>query len=134
MKKTTNKKTTAKKKETKAPKLENLKQVNGKEEAIQKAKDLEELVGIKQVNPFGTSIGEVFEENISKMSMVELQELAVKAGVFPSGTRTALKSKLSKAFSEYNRSSMVIPAPREIQIDKNNKKTQEALRLMKEGL
>jgi hypothetical protein len=29
---------------------------------------------------------------------------------------------------------MVIPAPREIQIDKNNKKTQEALRLMKEGL
>jgi hypothetical protein len=129
MKKTNNKKASAK-----SSKLENLKQVNGKEEAIKRAKHLEDLIGIKQINPFGTSIAEVFEENISKMSMVELQELAVRAGVFPSGTRTALKSKLSKAFSEYNRSSMVIPSPREIQVDRNNKKTQEALRLMKEGL
>ena len=135
MKKQNNKKTARKSTAKKNTKLSSLKQVNGKEDPIQKAKDLEELVGIKQVNPFGTSIAEVFEENISTMSMVELQELAVKAGVFPAGTRTALKSKLSKAFSEYNRSSMVIPAPQQIELKNlDSKKTQEALRLMKEGL
>ena len=135
MKNKNNKKTTRKKVAAKANKLSALKQVNGKEDSIQRAKELEELVGIKQVNPFGTSIASVFEENVNNMSMVELQELAVKAGVFPGGNRTALKLKLNKAFSEYNRSSMVMPAPREIELKNlNDEKTQKALRLMKEGL
>ena len=135
MKSKNNKKTTRKKATAKTDKLSSLKQVNGKEDSIERAKELEELVGIKQVNPFGTSIASVFEENINNMSMVELQELAVKAGVFPGGNRTAFKLKLNKAFSEYNRSSMVIPAPQEIELKNlNDEKTQKALRLMKEGL
>lgn len=137
-KKTTNNKTTPSKrrapsKKAKTSKLESLSHAHGKDEAIKRAKELEELVGIKQVNNFGTTIPEVFEENISKMSVAELQELAVKVGVFPNGTRTALKNKLSKAFSEFNRSSMVIPPPKPVNLNKNSA-TEEALRLMKEGL
>ena len=51
MKKQNNKKTARKSTAKKNTKLSSLKQVNGKEDPIQKAKDLEELVGIKQVNP-----------------------------------------------------------------------------------
>ena len=141
MKKKTNKNTASQKsaqgktKATKKTKLSSLKQVNGKQDPIERAKELEELVGIKQVNPFGTSIASVFEEEIQKMSMVELQELAVGAGVFPTGTRTALKSKLLKAFSEHNMSSMVIPPPRPIGLQHlDEEATKEALRLLKEGL
>jgi hypothetical protein len=140
MKKKTIKKTVPKKRakaQTKTDKLSSLTQVHGKKEQdpIERAKELEELVGIKEVNPFGTSIAQVFEENIQTMSMVELQELAVKAGVFPTGNRTVLKSKLSRAFSEYNRSSMVIPAPRPIGLNHlDSEATQKAIKLMKEGL
>ena len=139
-KSTRTKKATATKKTTRAKKpqvgkLESLQQANGKNEQIKKAKELEELVGIKEINPFGTTITAVFEEQINAMSMVELQALAVKVAIFPSGTRPALKTKLLKGFSEYNRASMVIPAPQPITIDNpDSPDAQEALRLMKEGL
>ena len=116
-------------------KLDTLQQAHGKDEQIKRAKELEELVGIASINPYGTTIAEKFEEDIHEMSLVDLQELAVKVGVFPNGTKTALKAKLLKGFSEYNRASMVVPAPRDIPLtNPNSKKTQEALRLMKEGL
>lgn len=127
-------KATAKKTTTKT-KLDSLTQVNGKDEQIQRAKELEELVGIKSINPYGTTIASEFDKKLDEMSMVDLQELAVKVGVFPSGTRSALKSKLQKGFRDYNRSSMVIPSPQQIGVrDIDDPKTQEALRLMREGL
>ena len=35
------------------------------------------------------------------MTITEMQELAVNAGVFPSGTKLTLKNKLTKAFKQY---------------------------------
>lgn len=135
--KTSTSKATAKvtKAKAKKSKLDSLTQVNGKDEQIQRAKELEELVGMKTINPYGTTIASEFDNQLNDMSLVDLQELAVRVGVFPSGNKTTLKSKLQKGFRDYNRSSMVIPSPREINIpDTNNPKTQEALRLMREGL
>ena len=44
-----------------------------------------------------------------------MQELAVRVGVFPNGTKTSAKIK-AKGFNEYNRGSMLMNAPQPIQL------------------
>ena len=132
--------TTGKKeKETTESKLDSLSFSDGKEdERIRKAKELEQLVGLNQINPYGTSIRAVFEEGLGEMTLVDMQELAVTVGVFPSGTKTSLKNKLLKAFREHQRgsSSFIIPSTSEIcsDVDRDDEKFKEALKLMQEGL
>jgi len=126
-------------KKQKDSKLDSLSFADGKhDEKIQKAKDLEDLVGLNQVNPYGTSIASVFEEKINEMTLVDLQELAVTVGVFPSGTQTALKKKLTKGFRDYQRgsASFILPASSTIcaHADRDSPAFKKALELMKEGL
>ena len=115
-------------------KLEQLNQSHGMDERVQKAKELEELIGLSEINPYGTSIASEFEQKLNEMALVDMQELAVRVGVFPNGTKTSLKSKLLKGFNEYNRGSMLMNAPQPIQLKKpNSKATKEALRLMRKA-
>ncbi len=136
VKTTTGKK--AKKTTPKKAKLDNLDFADGKkEDKIQKARELEELVGLNEVNPYGTSIAAVFEEKLAEMTVVDLQELAVTVGVFPSGTKTSLKNKLLKAFRDYQRgsSSFIVPPSSSIcEGDRDNPKFKKAIQLMQEGL
>ena len=123
----------------KKTKLDSLDQAHGKDErheaAISQAKELEELLGIKDINPFGTTIMSDFEQRLQDLPMVDLQALAVKTGVFPNGTRRSLKNKLIRAFQEYNKASTVIPAPKPIGVEnKDSEAYKEARRLMQEGL
>tara|TARA_R100000008_G_scaffold59740_1_gene37410 strand:+ start:282 stop:761 length:480 start_codon:yes stop_codon:yes gene_type:complete len=123
----------------KASQLDNLNYADGKEEEnIRKARELEELVGLDQVNPYGTSITSVFEESLSGMTLVDMQELAVSVGVFPSGTKTGLKNKLLKSFRDHQRgsSSFVVPSSSSIceGADRESEAFKKALKLMKEGL
>ena len=123
----------------KKTKLDALDQAHGKDErheaAVTKAKELEELLGIKDVNPFGTTIISDFEDKLQDLPMVDLQALAVKTGVFPNGTRRSLRNKLIRAFQEYNKASMVIPPPQPIGIQNQDSEAyKEARRLMQEGL
>ena len=136
------KNTTAKKRgrPAKKTKLDSLSMADGrKEENIRKAKALEELVGLNEINPFGTAIASVLEESLSEMSVVDLQAMAVKVGVFPSGTATSLRNKLRKAFRDHQRgsSSFVIPmVGGEVVkgVDRESESFKKAIRLMKEGL
>tara|TARA_R100001163_G_C4984824_1_gene139609 strand:+ start:157 stop:642 length:486 start_codon:yes stop_codon:yes gene_type:complete len=127
------------KKEATNDKLSGLSFADGKdEEKIQKAKELEELVGLKQVNPYGTTIPEVFDAKLRDMALVDMQALAVSVGVFPSGNTTSLKKKLKKGFDEYLRgsSSFIIPPAGSIcqGADRDSEEFKKALELMKEGL
>ena len=124
----------------KKSKLDNLSFADGKQdERLRKAEELEKLVGISEVNPYGTTIASVFEKKLEPMSLVDLQALAVKVGEFPSGTQTTLKNKLRKSFRNYQRSSgsFVAPALEEevsTNVDKDSESYKRALKLMKEGL
>lgn len=120
-------------------KLDNLSFADGKQgEKIRKAKELEELVGLNQVNPYGTSVLELFEEKLDDMTLVDMQGLAVTVGVFPSGTKTSLRKKLEKAFRDYQRgsASFIIPPAGPIcdKADRESEGFKKALDLMKEGL
>ena len=94
------KKTNTRKKATKAP-MEFSDGVDHLKEESKEARDLEQLMGFKEKNPFGHDTSEAFESAIETMPITSLQELAVKSGVFPSGTKAMLKTKLKKAYYQY---------------------------------
>ena len=60
--------------------------------------DIEELLNPPK-NPFGTSSISKLEEKLTGMNLRQMQELAVKASVFPSGNKTSLKNKIKKEFN-----------------------------------
>jgi len=104
-KKVTKKSVRARKPKSKKEKLDKLTQTNGKvyeDEDIKKTRKLEEILDVAVTNPFGTSSVKVFEENLANMNLSEMQEVAVRAGIFPSGNQTMLKNKLKKAFKAAN--------------------------------
>ena len=135
-------KTTKSKGSTASPKktqLDSLSFADGKQdEKIRKAQELEQLVGLNEVNPYGTPITSVLEQKLTEMALVDLQELAVTVGVFPSGTATSLRNKLKKSFRDYQRGSGSFVNPTQLSVcggrDPSDPKFKAALELMKEGL
>lgn len=97
-KKNTNKKKVAKKTSKTIEEFSDGK--NHIEEEANHARSLEDMIGRKQKNPFQAETLEEFENNLASMQLTQMQELAVKAGVFPSGTKVTLKSKLIKAYRQ----------------------------------
>lgn len=79
---------------------EKVKVANGKNEDAQKV-NLRELLGLKERNPFGVSDKKKFEEMISSLPMVDLQQMAVKAGISVSGNITTIRDNLRKEFANY---------------------------------
>jgi len=65
---------------------------------IKKVKELEEILGVKKVNPFGTYNLEVFKEKLSDMTNLDLQNLCERVGIFASGSRMQIKEKLLREF------------------------------------
>ena len=66
------------------------------------ATSLEEALGMTKPSPFKEKDLSSFEDSLSSMNLSEMQELAVQAGVFPSGTKMTLKTKLIKCFRQYS--------------------------------
>lgn len=81
-----------------AKKLQSLEVTDGKAADIERVKELEELMGIRQNNPFGVSSAAELQSEMDEMNLSDLQALAVKAGLFPSGSRLTLKNKILKEF------------------------------------
>jgi hypothetical protein len=100
-KKTTSKKVTAKKsaKGSKA-KLDKLQVADGKSE-LDQIKDLEDLLGVKQANPFRTTSKAVLEERMGEMTLTDLQTMAIQVGILPSGNKLTLKNKILRAFKSH---------------------------------
>jgi len=117
-------------------KLDSLNYIDGKS-TVEQIKDLENLVGIRETNPYGTTSLDVLTARFSDMNMWELQEFAVKVGVFPSGNRTVLKNKLTKEFLAYNKGKgrhIVLPSPKQIGGNLSPEDREKVLNLTKRGL
>ena len=96
-KKTTTKKKTTKKANKKP--IEDMEMADGRVEDKHKlSTDIEAILSMRGNNPFGTIDTEEFDEKVGEMNLSQMQELAVKASVFPSGNRTTLKNKLKREF------------------------------------
>jgi hypothetical protein len=74
--------------------------IDGKTSAEEEHKlsmDIEAILSPPK-NPFGMTSLEELENSLKDMNLRQMQELAVKASVFPSGNKTALKNKIKKEF------------------------------------
>ena len=63
-----------------------------------RTKGLDELLRDNTANPFRTEVEAEFTEKLEDMNLTQMQELAVRASIFPSGNRTTLRNKLHKEF------------------------------------
>ena len=110
-KKTTTKiqQTNGKLKSTKArtKKTDGIEQVHGRieedivSETVRKSQALDEILGMRKNNPFKASNMQEFEESLKGKNLTDLREIAVTAGIFPSGNATVLRKKLIKGFEDF---------------------------------
>ena len=123
-----------KSKPKKSTKLESISRTTGKsyEQTVERAKELEQILGIKKMNPFKTSDIRILEENMSSMNLTDLQAFAVKAGVFPSGNTRVLKNKLRKAFKALGGSATIQITERPL-VDPTDPKNKAIVDLYKQG-
>ena len=87
------------------PKKQPVEFADGKDHLVEESKEaqnLERLLAGNKASPFQTENASEFESRLEGMNLTEMQEIAVKAGVFPSGTKMTLKGKLRKAFKQYS--------------------------------
>ena len=100
-KKTISKKTTAKKGTARSKKKLDKLQVADGESDLERIESLEDLLGVKQTNPFRTTSKTVLEARMSEMTLTDLQALAVNVGILPSGNKLSLKEKIGRAFQSH---------------------------------
>ena len=135
------KKTTKAKKSTsrtataaqKQNKLDSLNLSDGKLE-VEKVRELEQLLGVDQLNAFKTNNLDVFQDNLAEMSLTDLQRLAAEAGVFPGGNKMALKNRLLKEFVSQTKGRRAAMGSQKPIIDPSDPKFEEVKKLMSEGM
>ena len=76
-----------------------------KENQISKAKELESLLGIQDMNPYKTLNKNIFAENLGSMSISQMTELAQRVGIsgMEMSSKLSLKKALEKSFDIYLR-------------------------------
>lgn len=116
-------------------KLNNMEFASGKD-FVQKQKELEELLGVNEISPFGTYELEVFENNLKGATQLDLRKLAEKVGLNPFLDRGRLKSALVNEFKSYTKNArrnlIPQPHPRQIILDPNNPEHVEAIKILGE--
>jgi hypothetical protein len=113
--------------------LDRLNLSDGKLE-VEKARELEELLGINQMNIFKTNNIEVFKENLSEMTTTDLQTLAANVGIFPGGNKMALKNRLVKEFISETKGQRAAMGAQKLIIDPADPNFERVQKLMSEGL
>ena len=126
----TAKKATAAQKQNK---LDSLNLSDGKLE-VEKVRELEQLLGVDQVNAFKTNNLDVFQDNLSEMSLTDLQRLAAEAGVFQGGNKMAFKNRLLKEFVSETKGRRAAMGSQKPIIDPSDPKFEEVKKLMSEGM
>lgn len=114
--------------------LQDLEITNGKD-FVQKQKELEELLGINKISPFGTYELEVFEDNLKQANQADLQKLAHRVGLNPFLDKSRLKASLTKEFIAYSknmRRGTIPQAQNQLQLDRNNPKHAATLKILGE--
>lgn len=102
-------------------------------EFVAKMRELEVLLGVSEISPFGTNELEVFEQNLREMSLSEMQKVAQKVGLNPFHDQVTLKNILIKEFKASTRNSRrnIMPTMMEsFKIDPNNPKHKQLLKIL----
>jgi hypothetical protein len=105
----------------------------GTPEFTTKMRELEVLLGVSEISPFGTNEMEIFEQNLAEMTLSDMQKLAHKIGVNPYLEKPTLKKSLIREFSAYTKNSRrnIMPSPVQSFVpDLNNPKHQQLMKIL----
>jgi hypothetical protein len=100
-----------------------------------KVRQLEVLLGIESINPFGTNELDIFEENMREMTLADIKKLAERVGVNPYLDKPTLKTILRKEFIAVNRNNRrnIMPSPvNSVVLDRNNPKHANVMKILGE--
>ena len=89
----------------------------------EKIRELEVILGVKDLNPFGTNELDIFEDQLKGMNLTDMMRMAQKAGLNPHLDRPKLKTTLLKEFKAYTRNNRknIIPNPvKQPELDPND--------------
>lgn len=92
-------------KKTKVSSKEQVVKTNGMVEDINTISKLQEALGSRIRNPFGAKTQEELEEKLKDMFLVDLQKMAVSAGISANGDRSILKNRIRSEFGRFLRGS-----------------------------
>ena len=101
----------------------------------EKMQKLESVLGVDEINPFGTNELDIFEEKISGMSHADMRQLAYKVGINPFMAQGQLKSVLLKEFKAQNKNNMrnIMPQSSTVmELDPNNPQHKKTLDILGE--
>lgn len=101
----------------------------------EKNRELEVLLGINTINPFGTNELDIFEDNLKEMNYADMKKLAERVGVNFNHDRSTLKSILIKEFKAVNRNNRRNIMPNQINsviLDPNDPIQAAALKILGE--
>ena len=129
--KKTTKKTVANKQVNEEPEIELAHGKNHQSE-LDEIEKIRSMTEIPVDNSFGVRTQSEFERLIEGAQLTQLQEMAVKAGVFPSGTKVTLKNKLRKAFAKTSLPGPNVQMTKPI-VDPNSEKGKSILKLLQEN-
>ena len=113
--------------------LDSLSLADGKMD-VDKVRELEEILGVDQMNIFRTNDLEVFKENLDEMTLTDLQTLAAEAGVFPGGNKMALKNRIKKEFVSQTKGSRLASGSQKPIVKPEDPRFDALKKLMTEGL
>ena len=113
--------------------LDGLNLADGKLE-VEKVRELEELLGVDQMNIFRTNDIGVFKENLAEMTSTDMQTLAAEAGIFPGGNKMALKNRLTKEFISQTKGYRHVTGPARPIVSPDDPRFKKLQKLMSEGL
>ena len=105
----------------------------GTPEFTTKMRELEVLLGVSEISPFGTNEMEIFEQDLAEMTLSDMQKLAHKIGVNPYLEKPTLKKSLIREFSAYTKNSRRNIMPSAVQSfvpDMNNPKHQQLMKIL----
>jgi|14BtaG_2_1085337.scaffolds.fasta_scaffold06742_5 hypothetical protein len=109
------------------------KQREKKEEEIKQVKELEDLLGIEQMNPFKTLDKDIFEQNLSSMSVSDISNMCQNVGLNPPPYVNQMKKALSTAFDLYARKhNVTVQGQAKPIIDKSSPDYDSVVRLFKD--
>lgn len=101
----------------------------------EKMQKLESVLGVDQINPFGTNELDIFEEKMKGANYNDLRNLALKVGVNPFQPHGQLKAILIKEFKAQNKNNMrnIMPQSSTVmELDPNNPQHKKTLDILGE--
>ena len=102
-------------------------------EEIEQAQELEDLLGIREMNPYRTLNKDIFASKLEDMSLGDMTSLALHVGVTPQQNSKQLKKGLLQSFELYARKHNVnVPSAAKPIIDQNSPNYKKTVKLFKD--